>query len=290
MWPFESFPLAATNKTYGVKLDRAWLDHVRDNTVRLSEGCSASIVSTRGLVLTNQHCLMACAQQLSSAEHDYVADGFVAKAEEPRCEGLAAEVLLGVTDVTRQIRLATQGYDFVQAYGARATELELAGCGEDPHLHCQVVALYQGAQYKLYKFRKYSDLRLVFVPEFSVAFFGGDPDNFNFPRYALDVAFLRLYEDGQPVATPRHLIWSSRAPKAGEAVFMPGNPRKTDRYLTASQLETQRDVYLPMAQMMTAELRGRLIGFAAQGPEYARISKEPLFGVENSFKAVSGME
>jgi hypothetical protein len=152
------------------------------------------------------------------------------------------------------------------------------------------VTLYQGGQYKLYTYRKYSDVRLVFAPEGDTAFFGGDPDNFNFPRYDLDCSFVRLYEDGKPVPTPDHLIWSVAPPDEGAALFVAGNPGSTQRLLTSAQLETLRDVNLPEILILLSELRGRLLQFAAESPEHNRISNDLLFGIENSFKAYRGEE
>ncbi|ESQ92480.1 peptidase [Asticcacaulis sp. AC460] len=295
MWTFDNFPLDKVNAEYGLELDQTWLGHIQASSARLSSGCSAGVVSADGLMLTNHHCVIECAQELSSAEKDYVAQGFLTarREEEAVCPGMAAAILTGISDVTAQVQEATQGLagdDFVQAQNAEATGIEQAACGDDPKRHCQVVTLYQGGQYKLYQYRKYSDVRLVFAPEFSMAFFGGDPDNFNFPRYALDIGFLRLYDDGKPAATPDYLQWTTRAPVEGEPIFAAGSPGKTDRLLTISQLETQRDVYLPLQMAMKAELRGRLLSFSDRGPEYKRIATDWLFGVENGFKAGYGQE
>ncbi|EGF90759.1 peptidase S46 family protein [Asticcacaulis biprosthecium C19] len=293
MWTFDNFPLETVNEAYGLTLDQAWLDHIQAASVRLSSGCSAGVVSSDGLLLTNHHCVIECAQELSSAEKDFVAQGFLTakREEELVCPGMAAAILTDISDVTRDVVAATQGLtgdNFVHAQNARATGIEQAACGDDPKRHCQVVPLYQGGQYKLYQYRKYSDVRLVFAPEFSMAFFGGDPDNFNFPRYALDVGFLRLYDDGNPAATPDHLEWTTRQPEAGEPIFAAGSPGKTERFLTVSQLETQRDVYLPLQMAMKAELRGRLIGLSERGPEYKRVATDWLFSVENGFKSGVG--
>ncbi len=152
------------------------------------------------------------------------------------------------------------------------------------------MTLYQGGQYKHYTYRKYSDVRLVFAPEGMTAFFGGDPDNFNFPRYDLDCSFVRLYEDGKPVKTPDHLVWSTAPPKDGEPVFVAGNPGSTQRLLTADQLQGLRDLALPETLIQFSELRGRLLHFAAESPEHARIANDFLFGIENSFNAFHGEE
>ena len=150
------------------------------------------------------------------------------------------------------------------------------------------MTLYQGGQYKLYTFRKYTDVRLVFAPEGDTAFFGGDPDNFNFPRYDLDCSFVRLYDDGKPVATPSHLVWSAAPPKDGAPLFVAGNPGSTQRLMTAEQLETLRDVSLPETLILLSELRGRLLRFSEESGEHSRIANDLLFGAENSFKALSG--
>jgi hypothetical protein len=295
MWTFDHFPAAKVEQAYGVKIDQAWLDRVQAASVRLTSGCSASLVSKDGLVFSNHHCVVDCAQSLSTGKTDYVKDGFLAatRAEEKKCGGMQAEVLTSITDVTQRVTGAgagKTGQDFVKARDAAVAAIETEGCAKDPKFRCQVVTLYRGGQYKLYRYRKYADVRLVFAPEFATAFFGGDPDNFNFPRYNLDVSFVRLYEDGKPVATPQHLIWQTRAPKEGEPVFVSGNPGGTDRQLTVAQLETQRDLALPIGQLQRAELRGRLIRFSEEGPEQKRTSTEPLFGLENSFKVYFGRQ
>ncbi|HEY1613740.1 MAG TPA: S46 family peptidase [Rhizomicrobium sp.] len=296
MWTFDNFPAAAVKTKYGVAIDQAWLDRVQGAAVRLSSGCSASIVTANGLVLTNHHCVRDCAQSLSTANVDYIKDGFAAAArsEERLCPGMQAEVLTGISDDTPKISAASAGktgQEFVKARDGAIAEAEKAACaGREAQFRCQIVSLYEGGQYKLYTFRKYSDVRLVFAPELQTAFFGGDPDNFNFPRYDLDCSFVRLYEDGVPVATPAHLSWSSVSPKDGEPVFVVGNPGSTQRLLTADQLESLRDFLLPETLLQFSELRGRLIRFSAESAEHARIADDRLFGIENSFKALHGEE
>jgi V8-like Glu-specific endopeptidase len=296
MWTFDNSPLAAVNQKYGVHLDQSWLDRVRSASVRLSSGCSASIVTADGLVLTNHHCVRDCAQQLSSATIDYIKDGFqVAKREDEKlCSGMQAEVLAGISDVTDRVTKAVAGktgQDFVKARDAEIAAVEKESCaGREDKFRCQVITLYQGGQYKLYNYRKYSDVRLVFAPEGMTAFFGGDPDNFNFPRYDLDCSFVRLYEDGKPVKTPSHLNWSTAPPKDGEPVFVAGNPGSTQRLLTADQLQSLRDLALPETLIQFSELRGRLIRFTEESAEHARIANDLLFGIENSFKAYHGEE
>jgi hypothetical protein len=293
MWTFDNFPIAAVNAKYGTHIDQAWLDHVRGASARLSTGCSSSVVTGTGILLTNNHCVAGCTQDLSTKAHDYYTHGYIAhgREEERKCAGMQAEILTAITDVTPQMQAAGRGLSgeaLVKARTAVSSTIEKQGCGDDPQYRCQVVDLYHGGQFKLYKYRKYSDVRLVFSPGVQTAFFGGDPDNFNFPRYDLDSAFVRLYENGAPVATPNHLKWNASAPTAGEPVFVSGNPGGTDRQLTVPQLETQRDLQIPMTLVQFSELRGRLIRFSEESPENKRIAQDLLFGLENSYKVYFG--
>ena len=292
MWTFDNFPIQVVNDKYGTRIDQAWLDKVRGAAVRLN-GCSASFVSPEGLILTNHHCVVSCVQELSTSDTDYVANGFkpATRDEERECPGQTAEVLTDITDVTERVLAAGEGLEgaaFVQARGAVQQAIQQEGCGEDPKLTCQVISFYRGGRYALYKFRKYDDVRLAWAPEIQAAFFGGDPDNFNFPRYALDAAFLRAYEDGQPVATPGHLTWNPEAPKEGDVTFVAGNPGSTQRLLTVAQLERLRDQQLPLQLIQGSELRGRLLAYAATGEEPKRVSTDAIFGLENSFKVWYG--
>jgi hypothetical protein len=296
MWTFDNFPSAAVKQKYGVTIDQAWLDRVRAGAVRLAGGCSASLVSAEGLVLTNHHCVAGCVQDLSTSERDYLKTGFMpaSRSEEKRCPGAQAEILASIADVTTTVNTATSGksnQDYVRARDGAVANIEKQACeGKEAINRCQVISFYDGGQYKLYTYRKYSDVRLAFAPEFDVAFFGGDPDNFNFPRYDLDFSFLRLYENGQPVSTPQHLKWNANAPKEGDLVFVAGNPGGTDRLLTAPQLLTLRDVVRPPALYQLSELRGRYTQFAEESAEHARISNRSLFGVENRLKALRGAQ
>ncbi|WP_333586853.1 S46 family peptidase [Phenylobacterium sp.] len=295
MWTFDNFPAAKVKSAYGVDIDQAWLDRVRGASIRLTNGCSASVVSPEGLVLTNHHCVVDCVQALSSGEKDYVQDGFLtdSREEELKCPGQQAEILAEIVDVTQTVQAAGAGLTgqaFNRARDASVAQIEQEACANDAGYRCQVVSLYRGGQYKLYKYRRYDDVRLVFAPEFATAFFGGDPDNFNFPRFNLDMAFLRLYEGDQPAVTPDHLTWTARAPQEGEPTFVSGNPGSTSRLLTVAQLESQRDLAIPVGQLQRSELRGRLIQFSQQGVEEKRIATDPLFGVENSFKVFFGRQ
>ncbi len=294
MWTFDNFPIETVNQKYGTRIDQAWLDRLRLASVRI-QGCSASFVSPEGLILTNWHCVVGCAQELSDAQRDYVKNGFTAatREEEVRCPGQTAEVLVEITDVTEQVRAAGEGLEgaaFNAARQAATNRIQNEACAGDPQFSCQVISLYRGGQYSLHKFRKYEDVRLVFAPENQAAFFGGDPDNFNFPRYALDAGFLRAYENGRPAETPTFLKWNAEAPKEGEVTFVSGNPGSTSRLLTMSQLERLRDQQLPVTLIQNSELRGRLLEYSLTGDEAKRVSFDPIFGLENSFKVYYGQQ
>lgn len=293
MWPFDTIPRAQIQKATGVALDQAWLDHAQAGAVRLSSGCSASIVSGQGLVATNHHCVIPCLQQLSTGAQDYVATGFViaTRDEEKACPGLQAEVLLRIRDVTPTIVAAAAGKtgaDYVRVRDKAMADAETADCGDEATLRCQTIALHGSSQFKVYRYRKYADVRIAFAPEYQTAFFGGDPDNFNFPRFALDISFVRLYENGRPATAPEHLVWNASAPKAGDPVFVVGNPGSTDRAMTLAELASLRDIAMPMNQVQNSELRGRLIQFSSAAPEQARVAGEDLFYLENTIKRTTG--
>ncbi len=293
MWTFDDVPMARVERTVGVRLGRAWLDHLRGASVRLTSGCSAAVVSREGLAVTNLHCLLACAQSLSAPGRDYVADGFLtdARAEERACPGLQAEVLVGITDATAQIFAASYG-KFADAYVAARegaiARAEREACGRDRRLRCQVISFFGGGRFKVYRYRRYDDVRLVFAPEFAAAFFGGDPDNFTFPRLDLDCAFVRLYDNGRPAATREVLAWSTAPPLAGEAVFVSGNPGVTERGATVAELQNDRDLVLPVGEAEHEALRQRLVAFAATGPENRRLVADRLFEQENLLKVIRG--
>ncbi len=292
MWTFNNFPRAAVEKAYAFKVTDAWLDNVRLSSVRLAQGCSASFVSERGLVMTNHHCAHSCIEQLSTREKDFVKAGFLARADadEVKCPELEVNQLVGITNVTDRMKKATEGKsgrDFFVAQRGEQAAIEKE-CQTSDTLRCEVVSLYRGGIYDLYKYQRYQDIRLVFAPEFAIAFFGGDPDNFMFPRYDLDVAFVRVYEGAKPARLKNWLRWSAAGAKEGELTFVSGNPGGTNRKLTVAQLEYQRDTSLPERMVALAELRGKLSEYARRGEEQARHSNATLFYVENSLKALTG--
>ncbi len=294
MWTYDHFPTALMKAKYGWAPDAAWLKHAQLASIRLAQGCSASLISPDGLVMTNHHCARECISALSDAKHDYVANGFYAPAlaDEKSCPELEANQLIDISDVSKTIQAATAGKTgkaFADAERAAIAGVQ-KGCGTDADIRCQVVTLYHGGVYDLYKFKRYQDLRLVWAVEDQAANFGGDPDNFNFPRYAIDSAFVRIYDHGKPLHTDNYLKFAKEGPKAGDLTFTSGNPGRTDREDTVAQLEYDRDDGLPFALTLLSELRGMLHEMATKGPEQARFSMTSLFFIENSLKALKGQE
>ena len=294
MWTLDNLPLARMRAAYGFNPDQAWVDKVMRASVRLAGGCSGSFVSRDGLVMTNHHCVVGCVQDASSASRDLVRDGFLAsrRENELRCPEVELNRLEQITDVTDQVKVATQGLEgqaFKQAQNAVRAKLVSACVGTDKAtVRCDLVTLYQGGQYELYRYHRYSDARLVWAPEDAIANFGGDPDNFNFPRYALDAALLRAYENGQPVASPDHLRFSRAGAAAAELTLVTGHPGTTRRLLTVAQLETERDLRLLQGLLALAELRGVLTQYGTQGPEATRVAQGLLDGIENGLKVTKG--
>jgi len=294
MWTFENFPSKQVGKKYGFAPDASWLEEVRLASVRLAGGCSGSFVSPDGLVMTNHHCAHSCIEQLSTKEKDFVAQGFYApRAEdEVKCPEIELNQLVQVADVTSQVQGATKGLkpgkELSDKRKAAIAGIEKECAAGSDKLRCDVVELYHGGQYSLYKYKRFQDVRLVFAPEFAIAFFGGDPDNFNFPRYDLDVSFIRAYEDGKPAQTAHSFKWSPSGVKDGDLTFVTGNPGRTDRALTMRQLQDERDVVLPSRLAEYAQWRGALTAFTQQSPEHNRIAEAELFGVENNFKRYKG--
>ncbi len=294
MWTYDNFPSAKMRDKYGWAPDAAWLTHARLASVRLAQGCSASLVSADGLVMTNHHCARECVSDLADAKHDYIATGFYARtvADEKKCPELEANQLVQITDVTKQMGAATAGKSgraFHEAERMAKAKIESA-CGTAADVRCQVVTLYEGGVYDLYKYKRYQDIRVVFAPEESIAFFGGDPDNFTFPRYDLDCAFVRIYDDGKPLRTNDYLKFATAGVKEGDIALISGNPGGTDRGDTLVELKFTRDVSQPFVLELFSELRGVLSEFGTTGAEQARTSNTMRFLVENSLKAYKGRQ
>ena len=293
MWTYDNFPSAKVGKKYGFTPDQKWLDEARLSSVRLAGGCSGSFVSPEGLVMTNHHCALSCIGQLSTKEKDFVAQGFYApeQAQEVKCPEIELNQLLSITDVTKQVSTATKGLADKEANYARKKAVAAIekGCANgDEKLRCEVVDLYRGGVQSLYKYKRFQDVRLVFAPEESIAFFGGDPDNFNFPRYDLDVSFIRAYENEKPARVEHYFKWAPQPVREGDLTNVSGNPGTNIRDETIAQLQVARDRGLPERLLMLAEYRGQLTEFAKSSPEHARISEGDLRRVENSYKALLG--
>jgi hypothetical protein len=292
MWTFDNFPASRVKQIYGIEVSPEWLNHVRLSTLRLAN-CSASFVSSEGLILTNQHCIEPCLAEQSSTDKNLIELGFNApsRSEEQRCFSQQADVLMASEDITDRVLKATAGLNEAAANEARKrllTSLEQA-C-EQASFHtrtgfkCQSVSLYQGGQFLLYKYKRYDDVRLVFVPEGDIASFGGDPDNFQFPRWSLDFAILRVYENGRPAKSPNHLHVDFNGPSAGQPVFVAGNPASTARLHTRAQLEFERDTSLPITLLRASELRGRYLQFGKIDPAHERVVRAPLNALQNVIK------
>jgi hypothetical protein len=294
MWLLNEFPSAQVEKLYGFSPSQDWLAKVRLSAVRLAQGCSAAFVSPRGLVQTNHHCAEECIEKLSSESKNLIADGFYAKEEkdERKCPALEVNQLIETSDVTARLHEALAGKEgpaFAEAKRAVKAAIAAECAQDDAALRCDVVELYNGGIYNLYKYRRYQDVRLVFAPEMAIAFFGGDPDNFEFPRYDFDVSYLRVYEDGKPLDTAKNFFhYAASDVKAGDLTFTVGNPGSTERLNTVAELERDRDFSLPRSLFRLSELRGELTEFSARAPEQARIATGELFGIENSLKALKG--
>ncbi len=295
MWTLDNFPAAAVNEKYGVNIDQDWLDRVRLSTVRLEGGCTGSFVSPEGLVLTNHHCVRRCIADNSAAGNDLQENGYVAANREAEliCPSDQLSVLVQMDDITAEVEEITAGKTEAEANEARKALLtrlesrceEAAEKAGSPR-SCESVNLYNGGQYFIYQYKRYDDVRLVFAPEGGIAHFGGDPDNFNFPRWCVDMSLLRAYENGMPASTPRYLKWRSAGAEEGEPVFVSGHPGSTNRLLTVAEMRFLRDVSIPMWLLRYSELRGRYAEFATRGDEQHRVVQEPLLGVENGIKVV----
>jgi len=293
MWTFDNPPTEQLQEKYGFTATQEWLDHVRLASVRFMDGGSGSFVSPNGLVLTNHHVAMGQLQKLSTAEKNYVAEGFYAATleEEIKSPDLEVNVLVSMEDVTEEVMKAikkgmsdTEALKARQAVIAKIEKKSLKKTG----LRSNVVSLYRGGEYWLYRYKKYTDVRLVMAPERQAAYFGGDFDNFTYPRYDLDFAFFRVYENDKPVKSNHYLKWNAKGAEENELVFVSGNPGSTDRLYTYAQLEFQRDYRYPLLLNYIEKYLQTLYKYAETGPEQQRRSLGIIFGLENAKKAFTG--
>ena len=293
MWTFDNPPIKQLQEKYGFTPTQEWLDHVRLSSVRFMDGGSGSFVSPNGLVMTNHHVAVGQLQKLSTAENDLVTTGFYAKTfeEELKCPDLELNVLVEMENVTdRVLAVVKKGMSDEEALKARQAEIARIEkeSKEKTGLRSNVIELYHGGEYWLYRYKKYTDVRMVFAPERQAAYFGGDLDNFTYPRYDLDVAFFRVYENDQPAKTEHYFQWNSKGAENGELVFVSGNPGSTNRLYTFAQIEFQRDYYYPLILDYINRRIRVLEEYAKQGPEQERQALIQIFGLKNGQKALTG--
>jgi hypothetical protein len=293
MWTLDNPPLKQLKEKYGFEPSAAWLEHIRLSSVRVGDGGSGSFVSPNGLVLTNHHVALGQLQKVSTAQKNYVADGFYAAtlADELPCPDLELNVLISMENVTAKVLAAVKkGMDPVKALEAKKAAIaaierqSLKKTG----LRSDVVTLYQGGEYWLYRYKKYTEVKLVFAPEQQAAFYGGDPDNFTYPRHDLDMAIFRAYEKGKPAKVAHYLKWSANGAADGELVFIPGHPGSTNRLMTLAQLQFQRETTYPLRLKAMKRMLEVVKSYAARGPEEARQGAGMIFGIENGLKVSSG--
>src|SRR5438105_3727914 len=293
MWTFDNPPIKQLKDKYNFTPTQQWLDHIRLSSVRFNDGGSGSFVSPNGLVLTNHHVASGQLQKVSTREKDYLKTGFWAKSqsEELKSPDLECNVLVSIEDVTSRVRQAEKSAKNEQE-AVKVRKQEIANIEKESldrtGLRSDVVNLYHGGQYWLYRYKKYTDVRIVFAPEQQAAFFGGDPDNFTYPRYDLDFAIFRLYENDKPVKSDHYLRWNAKGAADGELVFVSGHPAGTQRSLSVSQLQTMRDMTLPYTLAVVTNRLETLRRYAALGAEQARQAHEDILIYENSFKAERG--
>jgi len=294
MWLFNNPPLKVLQEKYHFQPTPEWLDHVQKSSVRFDNGGSGSFVSANGLVMTNHHVGADCLGKISTKDKNYLATGFEAKtrAEEPKCSDLELNVLMSIEDVTSRVTRSVQpGMDGASAEKARRAEIN--NIEKESHdktvLRSDVVTLYNGGMYNLYRYKQYTDVRLVFAPQKAIAFYGGDPDNFEYPRYDLDICFFRVYENDKPIHVDNYLKWSESGANEGDLIFVSGHPGRTDRADTVAHLLYQRDYVLPGTLNLLRRREVMLQNFSDRNAENARRAEDDLFSIQNSRKAYLGM-
>lgn len=293
MWLYNNPPKEQIRQKYGFEIASGWLDHLQRASVRFNSGGSGSFVSEDGLVISNHHVGADAIQKLSTKDRNFLRDGFHAKsqAEELKCVDLELNILQDIEDVTTRVNAAIPaGATPEESFKARRRVIaEIEKESQDrTHLRSNVVTLYQGGQYHLYRFKRYTDVRMVFAPEQQAAFFGGDPDNFEFPRYNLDICLFRVYENDRPIHVDHYLKWSKSGAVEGELTFVSGHPGRTSRLLTMPELEYLRDIQYPYSLGRLKRREVLLSSWSARSAENGRRAKDELFGIQNSRKALDG--
>jgi Peptidase S46 len=293
MWLFNNPPLKQFKEKYQFEPSPQWLEHLQKASVRFNSGGSGSFVSANGLCITNHHVGADALQKASSEQHNYLKDGFYAKtnAEEIKCADLELNVLMSIEDVTAQVNAGVKSGMSADAAG-KARENTIAQIEKESKdktgLRSDVVTLYQGGLYHLYRYKRYDDVRIVFAPEQQMAFYGGDPDNFEYPRYNLDICIFRVYENGQPAQINQYLKWNSNGPNDGELTFVSGSPGRTDRQLTVDELADRRDREVPIWLQLFNRREVLLIAWGQRSFENARRARGDLFGDQNNRKRYDG--
>jgi len=294
MWLFNKPPAKQLKEKYGFEADAKWIEHLQKSCVRISTGGSGSLVSSSGLVMTNHHVGADKLQELSTAENNLIEKGFFAKslAEEVKCPAIEMDILWSIEDVTGRVQgAATPEMSSADANTARRKMMATVEKeSEDAtKLKSEVVTLYQGARYHLYRYKRYTDVRLVMAPEKGIAFFGGDPDNFEYPRFDLDMCFFRIYDGDKPLAPEHYLRWSKQGVAANDLVFVAGHPGSTKRLNTVAHLEFMRDVEYPLSMRNLWRREVQLETFSGRSEEFRRIAEEDLFSLQNTRKARTGI-
>lgn len=294
MWTFDNPPTKLIQQKYNFTLTKEWLDHVRLSSARLNDGGSGSFVSPHGLLLTNHHVARGQLSKDSTPQHDYIKNGFYARtqAEELKAPDLEVDVLMSTEDVTARVQAALKNAKTPEQQGAERrkiiAQIERESL-DKTKLRSNVVTLYQGGEYWLYRYKEYTDIRIVFAPEEQAAYFGGDDDNFTYPRYDLDMALFRVYENGQPINSTNYLKWNPKGPSENDLVFVSGNPGSTERLDALTQLEFQRDHALPLELTLLNDRYNVLAKFSKEGSAQAMEASDDMFGEANSIKALTGM-
>ncbi len=294
MWLFNQFPKERVEAKYKFEVTGKFLDHLRAASVRFNNGGSGSFISPHGLLFTNHHVGADCIQKLSSADHDYMANGFYAttQADERACPDLEVNKLLKIEDVTARITQGTSAKNPTEADRARKVNIASTekNCMAETGNRCEVIPLFSGERYHLYQYHKYTDIRLVLAPEYDIAAFGKDPDNFTYPRYCLDFTLFRAYENGKPVESEPYFRWNAQGARDHDLVFVPGNPGSTGRLATVAELEFDRDLLYPLILDHAKSIVDTLLAYSAESPEHARQATEELESQQNSLKAFAGFE